>query len=309
VLLLAGIVPIAIVANILRVTMLVLITHHFGEDAAQGFMHSFAGMVLFLSAFVLLLAWDWAVCRTRPMREAKAAAGASRMGTRFSIQPRKAGGFLVVFAFMAMAAAATPLLRPVPTSASVDLETMIPTSFGGWRLDTEDAAIAPSPDVQANLDRLYRQIVSRTYVNDAGERVMLMVAYGGDQSDALKAHRQESCYAAQGFSITDLEHGTLPAAGRSIPVTRMHAVRAERSEPVTYWFTMGDRVVLGRAERLKVQLENGLARRIPDGMLVRVSNLSGDARSAYAVHQTFVAALAAALAPADANRFVGAARN
>ena len=89
----------------------------------------------------------------------------------------------------------------------------------------------------------------------------------------------------------------------------MHAVRAERSEPVTYWFTMGDRVVLGRAERLKVQLENGLARRIPDGMLVRVSNLSGDARGAYALHQSFVAALVAALAPADANRFVGAARN
>ena len=309
VLLLAGIVPIAIVANILRVALLVLITHHFGEDAAQGFMHSFAGMVLFVSAFVLLMAWDWAICRTGPMRDAKAAPAAPQMGTRFSVAPRKAGGFLVVFAFMALAAAAAPLLRPVPTSTSVDLEAMIPASFGGWRLEEEVAPVAPTPDVQANLDRLYRQIVSRTYVNETGERVMLMVAYGGDQSDALKAHRQESCYAAQGFAINDLEHGTLSTAGRSIPVTRMHAVRAERSEPVTYWFTMGDRVVLGRAERLKVQLENGLARRIPDGMLVRVSNLSGDARSAYALHQSFVAALVAALAPADANRFVGAARN
>jgi exosortase B len=307
--LLAGIVPIAILANILRVAVLVLVTHHFGEDAAQGFMHGFAGMVVFVSAFVLLLAWDWAVCRTGTMRDAKAAPAASKMGTRFSIAPRKAGGFLVVFAFMALAAAATPLLRPVPANASVDLEAMIPASFGGWRLEEEVVPIAPTPDVQANLDRLYRQIVSRTYVNDVGEHVMLMVAYGGDQSDALKAHRQESCYAAQGFAINGLEHGTLTTAGRTIPVTRMHAVRAERSEPVTYWFTMGDRVVLGRAERLKVQLENGLARRIPDGMLVRVSNLSGDARGAYAVHQSFVAALVAALAPADANRFVGAVRN
>jgi len=34
--------------------------------------------------------------------------------------------------------------------------------------------------VQANLDRLYRQIVARTYVNAAGERMMLTVAHGGD---------------------------------------------------------------------------------------------------------------------------------
>jgi EpsI family protein len=90
-------------------------------------------------------------------------------------------------------------------------------------------------------------------------------------------------------------------------VTRMFAVRGERMEPVTYWFTMGDRVVLGRAERLRTQLENGLAGRIPDGLLVRVSTLSGDAPRAYAVHQSFVAAWMAAIAPADATRFVGAA--
>jgi EpsI family protein len=214
-----------------------------------------------------------------------------------------------IFAVMAVTAAAAPVLRPVPVASITNLEAMIPASFGDWRMDPTVEAVAPAPDVQANLDRLYRQIVSRTYVNSAGERVMLMVAYGGDQSDALKAHRQEACYAAQGFAIHDLRHGTLPVAGRTIPVTRMHAVRGERSEPVTYWFTMGDRVVLGRAERLRVQLENGLAGRIPDGMLVRVSNLSGDATSAYAVHQSFVAAMVAALAPADASRFIGAPRN
>jgi EpsI family protein len=186
---------------------------------------------------------------------------------------------------------------------------MIPAAFGDWRIDPTVEAVAPAPDVQANLDRLYRQIVSRTYVNGAGERVMLMVAYGGDQSDALKAHRQEACYAAQGFAIQDLHHGRLAVAGRDIPVTQMRAIRGERSEPVTYWFTMGDRVVLGRAERLRVQLENGLARRIPDGMLVRISNLSGDARGAYATHRSFVAAMLAALAPTDATRFVGAQRN
>jgi EpsI family protein len=108
--------------------------------------------------------------------------------------------------------------------------------------------------------------------------------------------------------IDGLGHGRIRVAGRDIPVTRMHAARDERSEPVTYWFTMGDRVVLGRVERLRVQLANGFAGRVPDGMLVRISNLSGDVRGSYAAHEAFLAAWMAALQPADVTRFVGTAR-
>jgi hypothetical protein len=64
-------------------------------------------------------------------------------------------------------------------------------------------------------------------------------------------------------------------------------------------------VVLGRGERLRVQVENGLAGRIPDGMLVRVSTLTPDAAHAFAAQQAFVGALFAGLADRDAARFVG----
>jgi EpsI family protein len=169
-------------------------------------------------------------------------------------------------------------------------------------------AISPSPDVQANLDRLYRQVVSRTYVNAAGERMMLTVAHGGDQGDALKAHRQEKCYEAQGFDITGLAHSRLDLAGRSIPVTRMVATRGERIEPVTYWFTMGDRVVLGRGERLRVQIESGFAGRVPDGMLVRISSLSADAPSAFAAQARFAESVFRTIPVAEAPRFIGTGR-
>jgi hypothetical protein len=35
-----------------------LITYHFGDEAGQGFLHGFAGMVLFLSALVLIISFD-----------------------------------------------------------------------------------------------------------------------------------------------------------------------------------------------------------------------------------------------------------
>jgi hypothetical protein len=38
-----------------------LITYHFGDAAGQGFLHGFAGMVLFLSALLLIISFDTAL--------------------------------------------------------------------------------------------------------------------------------------------------------------------------------------------------------------------------------------------------------
>ena len=310
--LLASVLPIAIAANVLRVTALVLITVHLGEEAAQGFLHGFAGLLVFVAALAMLVGVDGVMRNAQGDRGQTTCPAGKNVGDSVAASTRSSsrGKWLVpglAALAMAGAAAATPALKPAASSLPIDLERAIPASFGEWRLDPEAGQIAPTPDVKAKLDLIYNQIVSRTYVNAAGDRMMLTVAYGGDQSDALKAHRQEACYAAQGFDIHGLEHGTASAAGRTIPVTRMVAVRGDRVEPVTYWFTMGDRVVLGRGERLRVQVASGLKGRIPDGMLVRVSSLSEDAPRAFAAQQDFLAAIFTPMPEGLAARFVGRA--
>jgi exosortase B len=52
------IVPISFTANVIRVMSLSLITYYFGDAAGQGFLHGFAGLVLFLSALGLIIAAD-----------------------------------------------------------------------------------------------------------------------------------------------------------------------------------------------------------------------------------------------------------
>lgn len=52
------IVPISFTANVIRVMVLTLVTYHFGDEAGQGFIHGFAGMVLFMVALILIMGVD-----------------------------------------------------------------------------------------------------------------------------------------------------------------------------------------------------------------------------------------------------------
>jgi exosortase B len=52
------IIPISFSANVIRVMTLCLITYYWGDEAGQGFLHGFAGMVLFMAALILIISAD-----------------------------------------------------------------------------------------------------------------------------------------------------------------------------------------------------------------------------------------------------------
>lgn len=55
----ASIIPIAFAANVVRVMVLILVTYHLGDEAGQGFLHGFAGIMLFVIGLLFLFALDW----------------------------------------------------------------------------------------------------------------------------------------------------------------------------------------------------------------------------------------------------------
>lgn len=64
---LVSILPIAFVANIVRVLLLMLITFYLGDEAGQGFLHGATGILLLLVALVHLFALDALLARVIPM--------------------------------------------------------------------------------------------------------------------------------------------------------------------------------------------------------------------------------------------------
>ncbi len=216
---------------------------------------------------------------------------------------------LMVFVAMVTTAAlahwATPTTHLSDVLGKPDLEKIFPTEFADWRVDIRAAMVLPSPQTQAILDSIYNQTLSRTYINAAGDRVMLSVAYGGDQSDATRAHLPEVCYPAQGFQITASSAGQLDLAGRAVRTRLLMSKLGQRNEPITYWLIVGDRVTLSRSDQKLTQFRLGLKGLIPDGMLVRVSSIDGDMARGHRMQAQFLTDMAAAFSETSRDRVFG----
>ena len=206
----------------------------------------------------------------------------------------------------ALAVALKPSERMAEERPPIALEKIVPRQFGDWRIDDTVIPVSVSADVQERLDEIYSQTLSRTYANDQGQRVMLSIAYGADQSgDGNQVHRPEFCYTAQGFQLLSSSVGQLVTKYGVLPVRRLLAVQGPRNEPITYWITIGDKATLPGLQRKINQLRYGLTGVVPDGMLVRVSSINPDTDSAYELQAAFVRDLLASMDPQARARAAG----
>ncbi len=304
------IVPISFLSNVIRVMVLTLITYHLGDAAGQGFLHGFAGMVLFVSALLLIIATD-SLLRFG-VHEDALPIFARNVRPRRGMAPLAFGPLrktLPVAGLMTLAVVATIVLQPrkmlADATPKIILETSVPQQFGDWKIDPETAAMVPSSVAQERIAMIYSQTLSRTYINSRGERVMLSIAYGSNQTQQLRAHRQEVCYKAQGFQVESLRNDELRVAGATIPVTRMVASNGPRIEPVTYWFTMGSSVVRSYLDRQLAQLKYAVSDFIPDGYLFRVSTIDDNAAASFRVQEAFINDLMKTLDPQVRARLLG----
>ena len=214
--------------------------------------------------------------------------------------PRAVVQALVMVAVMLAVAVLSQLGRPIYKLADerprVQLEQLLPGTFGQWRLLKMGGVVVPNPQALENLARIYTQTVSRAYINSRGVVIMLSIAYGEDQRAAMAVHYPEVCYPAQGFQLKSSRVDSVATAHGVLPVRRLEtSLSAQRYEPVTYWVTIGDRISLGGFERRLIELQYGLKRVVPDGLLFRVSSINRDAAEAFRDQDRFVQDLMAQL--------------
>lgn len=202
--------------------------------------------------------------------------------------------------------ALTPRRATSLMEASDSLSAMVPESFGGWTMiPNAGGVVVSNPAVQQLLDQLYADILSRVYVDNRGERVMVSLAYGRNQNRNLQVHKPEVCYVAQGFSLNAMRKVNLSTPLGMVPAMQLEAKLGQRHEPVTYWVRTGDAIIRGWAEQNLGRIRAGLQGYVPDGLLVRVSTIDPDAGHGFTVQNEFLADLLSALEPRHRRMFIG----
>jgi len=199
------------------------------------------------------------------------------------------------------AAGAAAVLKPrreVPLLKNAKLADVIPPAFDGWT--SEEVGDPYAVNGEGTLSaKLYNELVTRRYVNAAGDRqVMALFAYGGRQSDELQLHRPEVCYPAFGYNLTRNEPVDL-AIGKTavVPARRLAASAEGRAESIIYWSRMGEMIPRDGGEQRKARLEIAMQGIIPDGLLSRFSVPGEEPEQDWTVIEGFVVQMITAIRP------------
>ena len=201
--------------------------------------------------------------------------------------------------------ALTPQAKVADQGPKLNLETLIPQQFGTWKLDETVVPLQVNPELQAALDKVYNQTLTRTYVNLKGERIMLSIAYGADQGDNVQIHLPEGCYKGQGFSVGDKTESAMQTLFGQIPVSKLVATMGPRNEPITYWVVVGGEVARNNWEMKKAKLKHALKGEIADGILIRVSSITPDTGRGYELQREFSESMLQAMTPEQRSRLIG----
>lgn len=207
------------------------------------------------------------------------------------------------------AAAGGVALKPrheVKLLKSGKVADLAPAAFGDWT--SEDVGDPYAVNGAGTLSaKLYNELVVRMYTNQKAQAsVMMLLAYGGKQSDELQLHRPEVCYPAFGYALVRNEPWSLPIGdGVTLPARRLAAEQDDRRESIVYWSRMGELLPQDAAQQRAARLKIGMQGIVPDGLLCRFSTAGDNVEQNWKMIDAFVVQLLAAIAPDKRNVLIG----
>jgi EpsI family protein len=199
--------------------------------------------------------------------------------------------------------------RRISLLGRAKLADLIPAKFGDWSSRDVSDLVAPATDGSL-LSQLYGETVERVYRQEGGKQeVMMMLAYGADQSNDLQLHRPEVCYPAFGYRISRSQADTVaitPQVG--IPCRRLVADAQDRRENVVYWTRFGEFMPVSVHEQHFDRLKMAMRGVVSDGLLVRFSVIESDSAASFSTMDGFIPQLVQSIGVGSRSAVIGTER-
>lgn len=263
-------IPITIGMNSARIGMIGILVKHWGPGAAEGFLHTFEGWVIFLVCALILWLEVWTLARLngRGFFETWGVPPRLSYTAVRSYLPRINRTSLIAVGGLIVAIPAVILLggreEIVPER---DRFVSFPRSLGDWK--GEISYLEPQIEHALGLT----DYVLADYRNGKTPPINLYIAYYDSQRKGVSPHSPSVCIPGGGWLITDLKRVdiTLDGSSTKTPVNRVVISRNSYQQLVYYWFDQRGRKIANEWSLKGYLLADALFQNRTDGALVRLT--------------------------------------
>ena len=286
--LLVSSVPTAILANSVRIAATAILYKYFGAEVAEGFFHSFSGLLIFVLCLPVLLI-EMKILEKLPPRRLTTKSKGKGDGDPESVadglkppdgdtsgqQAGEPGGLRIlqpvfitaVLLLVAMSgiSSAVEFREKIPVKKSL---SQFPHNVGAW-----------TAKGQQKLDQVFIDVLDLNeyvvvdYDNRSGKRVNLYVAYYESQSKGQSIHSPATCLPGSGWSFDQsgtIKISDIPGTDGNPEINRAVMQMGSLKQISYYWFVARGRI-LKNAYQLKIyNFWDALTKQRTDGALVRL---------------------------------------
>jgi exosortase D (VPLPA-CTERM-specific) len=265
--------PITVLMNSFRIGLVGITVEHFGRQAAEGVLHDFEGLVIFMGCTALLLIEMWVLARIgKNKMSLQSAFGLdfpepTPKGVSVTYRPVPTALYAAagLLALVAVAAVATPARTPEVPSRK---------EFRDFPMELSDYKGRPDRIDKETLDVLRASdYLLADYSSREGGPVNLYVQWYDWQDRNTATHSPRLCIPGGGWEIARLDRREIPDIqifGKPLAVNRVVITRGESTLLVYYWFQQRGRNTTNEYGTKMLIFWDSLTKNRSDGSMVRV---------------------------------------
>ncbi len=260
-------IPVAILLNAVRITLLGILSYQIGPGAAAGFAHMTTGLVIFIVGCAVIVG----LCGRKPVAQALSPAMRRRavLPPLTGTENERPGRWLNVAMAAGMLALAMVLRGNIGFDQPVALREQLdrfPLRLDSW--NGHDVTIPPGQLAMLRASA----VLMREYTRAADPPVALYVAYFATQREGTAMHSPLHCIPGAGWELA--RQSVLPissAALGTIDANKIIFANGDTRMLVVYWYMEQGRAERGELQGAMATLWHAIFERRSDGCLIRVS--------------------------------------
>lgn len=268
-LMMASTIPISIFSNAFRVAGTGILAQYVGEEAAQGFYHTFTGWLVFIVAFIMLLCVavvfskfpDRKLPEKEPVIEMAPQTPGRPLWVPLALSILILGSGIYVNDRILLHAQSVPLKEPL---------SALPLNLNEW--SGED-----HPFEEKTVKVLgVTDYVNRLYVaQDRVSAVWLYAGYYGSQRTGTTYHSPKNCLPGSGWEIMTLEELTVPMASMQgmteQAINKVIVQKGFERQLILYWYQDRGRIITSEYWAKIYLIWDSITTGRTDGAMIRVS--------------------------------------